>query len=168
VPDSRVVAARLVFNDAEIVIGVGMFAIGFDGAFKTLLAFLVALHHEFADADFVVHRGAARLAFQGCLVEVDRVEEVLIRAQFVAAFFEVFGRCPGSWRIGAVHGRRADLQLFGALSLQRERWKNQKRTEEKRRTAEADPGKHIPPLPEPTKVQSFRPFQRTLPNPQQV
>src|ERR1019366_2378567 len=101
--------SKFVIGRAEIVVGVGMFAIGLDGAFETFLGFLVALHHELADADFVVHRGAARRAFLGGIVEVDRVEEVFIRAQFVATLFEFFGRGPGSGRIGAVHGRRADF-----------------------------------------------------------
>src|ERR1035441_6137696 len=119
-----------------------MAMIGPDGAFETLLRFFVALHHELADSDFVEHGRVPRRAFQGGLVVFDRVEEVLIRAQFVSTLFELLGRCSRGGRIDVVERGRADLQLFGVLSL---RWENEKRREEKRYRADADPGKHIPP-----------------------
>src|SRR5208282_5116785 len=133
-----------VINDAKIIVSGGMVTIGLDSAFETLLGFLVALHSELAHPDFVEHGRIPRRDFQGGLVEVQRVEIVLILAQFVAAFLEGLGRCSGSGRIGAVQRRRANLQLFGVLSL---RWENEERGEEKRYRTDADPGKHIPPPP---------------------
>ena len=91
--------------------------IGSDGTFEILTRFLIAMHLQFAHADFVVQHRASRSELQRRFVVLDGIEVVLFNAQFIAALFELFGSCSGGRWIGAVERGRTDFQLFGALSL---------------------------------------------------
>src|ERR1700690_3709894 len=99
----------LIVNNAEIVVGVGMFVIGPDGMFEVLLRLFVTLHHQLADSDFVEHGRAAWVPLERRLIIVDGVEIVLVAAQVIPARFQ-FLRCSArSWRFGAMQRRRTNL-----------------------------------------------------------
>src|SRR5271156_4383147 len=108
----------LVIDDAEIVVSVGVSAIGTDSMFKILPGFVIALHHELADADLIKKRRGGGPASQRGLVIIRGVEEIFHRAQIVTPLLQLLGRCRRRGWIHTVQRRRADLQLFTVLSLQ--------------------------------------------------
>ena len=71
----------LVKDHAQIVVGVGEIVIGVDGALEGLARFLVALHHEFRDADLVQQGGIIGFLAQRGVVIIERIQIELLRSQ---------------------------------------------------------------------------------------
>ena len=68
---------HIVVSGAQVVIGIGVVTIGSDGTFEILTRFLIAMHLQFAHADFVVQHRASRSELQRRL-EVRERERVVL------------------------------------------------------------------------------------------